>query len=52
MKKLASVVTKALVAGKSSLELKQKVLHVVDMAGDWRNDPDMGFDSSRRVANE
>lgn len=25
-------------------EFKQECMHMVDMVGDWRNDPDMGFD--------
>lgn len=35
-----------------SLELKRKVLHMVNVARDWRNDPDMVFDVLCRAADE
>lgn len=48
----ASVVPKTPVAGVKPPEFKQKVLHVVDMAGNWSNDPDVVLEVLRRTADK
>lgn len=43
---------KALAAGVKLPEFEQKVLHMVEMAGDRRSDPDMVFNVLRRATDE
>lgn len=45
-----SIITKALVVGVNLLEFQKTVMHMANIAGDWRSDPDLACDVLHRAA--